>query len=87
MLAFLASILYLIIYKCQNRFGQTNLPGFIGTGFQIMSVISGCKLVIRVLIELHTLEMDKFYTGYGGATVIWISIVALNKRLSRTEGV
>ncbi|MCF2498130.1 hypothetical protein [Dyadobacter chenhuakuii] len=52
-----------------------------------MSVISGFKLVIHVLIELHTLEMDKFYTGYGGATVIWISIVALNKRLSRTEGI
>jgi hypothetical protein len=50
-----------------------------------MWIISGSKLVIRVLIELHTLEMDKFYTGYGGATVIWISIVALNKRLSQPE--
>jgi hypothetical protein len=84
-LAFLGSILYLIIYKCQDRFHQTDLSGFIGSGFQIMSIISGCKLVIRVLVELDAMEMDKFYMAYGGAAVIWISMSSLNKRLSRPE--
>jgi hypothetical protein len=50
-----------------------------------MSIISGTKLIIRMLIELHTMEMDKFYTGYGGAIVTWISIAALNKRFSQPQ--
>ncbi|MCF0060205.1 hypothetical protein MUK70_13215 [Dyadobacter chenwenxiniae] len=84
-LAFIGSISYLIIYKCQNRFRQTEVTGFVSSGFQIMSIISGIKLIIRVLIELDAMEMDKFYTGYGGATVIWISMVTLGKRFSQAE--
>jgi hypothetical protein len=83
-LAGLGSVAYLLTFWYQNRFVQTNLPDLISTGFQIVSMTSGCRLVLRVFIDFckpeALLEMDKFYTGYGGAAVLWISITTLKKR-------
>jgi hypothetical protein len=86
-LAGLGSVAYLFTFWFQNRFIQTNLADLISTGFQIVSITSGCKLVIHVFTDLcqpdAIMEMDKFYTGYGGAAVLWISITTLKKRFSR----
>ncbi len=86
-LAGLGSVAYLFTFWFQNRFIQTNLPDLISTGFQIISVTSGVKLVLHVFTDLckpdAIMEMDKFYTGYGGAAVLWISITTLKKRFSR----
>ncbi len=83
-LAGLGSVAYLLTFWFQNRFIQTNLPDLISTGFQIVSVTSGCRLVLHVFIDLckpgAIMEMDKFYTGYGGAAVLWIAITTLKKR-------
>ncbi|ACT96749.1 hypothetical protein [Dyadobacter fermentans] len=86
-LAGLGSVTYLFTFWFQNRFVQTNLPDLISTGFQIVSITSGCRLVLHVFKELckpdAVMEMDKFYTGYGGAAVLWISITTLKKRFSK----
>ena len=83
-LAGLGSMAYLLTFWYQKRFVQTNLPDLISTGFQIVSMTSGCRLVIHVFMDFckpeAILEMDKFYTGYGGAAVLWISITTLKKR-------
>ncbi|SEJ50221.1 hypothetical protein SAMN05216327_111201 [Dyadobacter sp. SG02] len=83
-LAGLGSIAYLFTFWFQNRFIQTNLPDLISTGFQIVSITSGFKLVLHVFTDLcrpdAIMEMDKFYTGYGGVAVLWIAITTLKKR-------
>jgi len=88
-LAGLGSIAYLFTFWFQNRFIQTNLPDLISTGFQIVSISSGFKLVLHVFIELcrpeAVMEMDKFYTGYGGAAGFWISITTLKKRFKNPD--
>lgn len=88
-LAGLGSIAYLFTFWFQNRFIQTNLPDLISTGFQIISITSGFKLVLHVFMDLckpeAVMEMDKFYTGYGGAAVLWISITTLKKRFKNPD--
>lgn len=47
------------------------------------------KLVLHVFMDSckpeAVMEMDKFYTGYGGAAVLWISITTLKKRFKNPD--
>jgi hypothetical protein len=79
-LAFFGSIAYLVIFKLQSRFNQTNSPDLISSGIQCASLIGGTKLILQGFLDLSestVMAMDKLYCGYGGVAVIWISFITL----------
>lgn len=81
----LAYLIFLCIHH-QKKLIDLTLSGFFAVILSSTSIIGGFRLIYitftNAIKDGHTGEMDKIYTIFGGAAIIWLAISNLYKKFA-----